>query len=591
MTKVPFSIYGTLNEYVVHGELKDSGKQYARPAGSPYTPYGKVLAITDKVKDYGQEPYFDPIPYYIKNSFYNLLADTIKKIFDDPGLTKAFVEKRWSDSPEEFVWPGGYSQKSEERRRKELVYSLLSIQDPWEYIVMDEASFIRQFGKEALNGFKTEDLGRSKLDDVVFSFELSNRLRDIFKQPPEERKIGGMLPFMAQYKYEIERKKKEDPNYKVKTDDFKKDFHVSGGGFIIIDHDTKQLYVDEEDVKYGNRMVGYTSGDDDKKEPYYVTVKSSFSIENPDVIRKYLAALIKRFPQLASYSYVDKINDGEVYAATDVMKRQPPGELGRLAKNTQAFHDQRGPITVFHGTSMERWEEIQKVGYMMAGRGANYIDKIRPHSDRLLYFTLNKDVARRYATRMARASKAVVLEITIDDVTKITFDEDNLNYQAAKKAEKAIGKEKLQAIAKAYGAWSEPYGYDHPGSLWKRIIYQISRNEKQVARQFEPRRSYETTPKEFPEVDGAEGLRFVRLAAHYAIKIYGDNGYSFGYAGRIPVSKIKVIEEFKSTRYYENKPSEEQQRLHQKAIDSWKQIRSDIAPAKKKRAPKGPSSG
>jgi hypothetical protein len=79
-----------------------------------------------------------------------------------------------------------------------------------------------------------------------------------------------------------------------------------------------------------------------------------------------------------------------------------------------ALTGQAGPITMYHGTSVKRWKEIQKKGLVPGKYDEAYADLIPGYSENNVYLTVSPAEAENYATRQAikDKSKAMVLKVT-----------------------------------------------------------------------------------------------------------------------------------------------------------------------------------
>lgn len=84
------------------------------------------------------------------------------------------------------------------------------------------------------------------------------------------------------------------------------------------------------------------------------------------------------------------------------------------------------PITLYHGTSMKAWEEIQKNGLVPGKTGDTYVDLIPGYSEFNVYLAVSPKTSEFYGKRQAKkdgSDQYVVLEITVPDVAKILPDD------------------------------------------------------------------------------------------------------------------------------------------------------------------------
>ena len=131
---------------------------------------------------------------------------------------------------------------------------------------------------------------------------------------------------------------------------------------------------------------------------------------------------IKGLPAPLNGMTVEKVLDMEV----------PSEEI--LKQNNQVM---------YHGTSMKRWEEIQKQGLRPGNTGEAYVDLIPGYSDKNVYLATNAKTAEFYGKRQAKKdddSNYVILKITVPDAAKFLPD-DHFAHNMGKGSE--FGRSKM----------------------------------------------------------------------------------------------------------------------------------------------------
>ena len=88
----------------------------------------------------------------------------------------------------------------------------------------------------------------------------------------------------------------------------------------------------------------------------------------------------------------------------------------------------RDPVAMYHGTSSNRWKDIQRKGLQPGRVGEAYVDLVPGYSDKNVYLSFSHAEAENYATRQAikDGGKAIVLRVTVPDYTKLRPDEDKM---------------------------------------------------------------------------------------------------------------------------------------------------------------------
>lgn len=84
------------------------------------------------------------------------------------------------------------------------------------------------------------------------------------------------------------------------------------------------------------------------------------------------------------------------------------------------------PIVMYHGTSMKRWQTIERKGLQPGNASGVYNDLIPNYSEHNVYLAVSAKVAEFYAKRQAQkdgVTEAVILAISVPDPTKIMADD------------------------------------------------------------------------------------------------------------------------------------------------------------------------
>lgn len=93
-----------------------------------------------------------------------------------------------------------------------------------------------------------------------------------------------------------------------------------------------------------------------------------------------------------------------------------------------------GGQTMFHGTSLKRWEEIKTKGLRPGHSGEAYVDLIPGYSEHNVYLATNAKTAEFYGKRQAKKDDDtgyVILKVTVPDASKFLPD-DQFAYNLKK---------------------------------------------------------------------------------------------------------------------------------------------------------------
>lgn len=155
----------------------------------------------------------------------------------------------------------------------------------------------------------------------------------------------------------------------------------------------------------------------------YVIPHADEEFDNDQLtLRKVLQPLLAKGYVDNDYVFTNSAHWGGKTVA-DIMGKGAPDIGHEIATKTT------GKVLLYHGTSAKRWKTIQKQGLkpdQYSGLGETYVDKVEGYSKYNVYLTASIGVAEKYATRAAMLdkSKAVVLEVEVNDFTRFVLDED-----------------------------------------------------------------------------------------------------------------------------------------------------------------------
>lgn len=288
-------------------------------------------------------------------------------------------------------------------------------------------------------------------------------------------------------------------------DNFDKiNLHISVLGpmtYAVIDHDQKTIQQHDKSREYKSRMGSYGTSD-----ATYILPRADWSIDTDDYI-KIINSLKKRFPD---YTVIDD------------------ERFSKMEQDAKKIILGKGSVYAYHGTSNTIWNQIKTKNRMVPGLGPDYSDKIEGHSENMIYFTLDPDVARRYAIRASKSNKYVILKVKINDLTKLRFDEDSLMKTILKMLEskKTIDRKILEIFSK------------HNIDIRTYVRYPKFAGK------------YGLEPEVRKELDRLS--RYIHYKA-----LTGMNELSFAYEGYIPLKNIEVHETNKTKRYYMDKTTDQ----------------------------------
>lgn len=286
------------------------------------------------------------------------------------------------------------------------------------------------------------------------------------------------------------------------VDNITKDYTVAVAPpheYVVVDHDNQTIKRLDHSAKYNTRMRKYSG----KTE--YVLIRGDFSIDAKQFY-KLVQDIKKEYP--------------------DYTVEEDTPQLSKAQEKLNTILSGRGKITAYHGTSNAIYTRIKKAGRMIPGLGPEYGDKFEGHSEKMIYLTLDPNVARRYGIRAAGAQPYVILEVTVNDISKLRFDEDSLNRAVAnfsgsnRKVDLAV---KRLFPDDWYDKDNQEFRVD-----WSNVYFMIQAYLKEGKIAF----------------DGAE--KVINYLLYKALVTMSE--YSFAYEGQIPMSRVKVFEKSKTKK-------------------------------------------
>lgn len=287
---------------------------------------------------------------------------------------------------------------------------------------------------------------------------------------------------------------------------------------VVLADDTKQQLMLTDDVKEGQRRNRRESN----------TRKSSYAIYGGDDVfdgnihrlQKFLSSLVVLDRKYLSYTLYSKANFNGFTVEHLLQQKDTISELTRSTS---------GSVMFYHGTSLLKYKQIQKTGLLPGMTRKAYSDQIKGYSDHNIYLSLDISDARNYATRAAiwDKSKAVVLQVEVNDFTKFVPDEDTMHW--------------LDHILKGHRN-AEPFiqrymkdtGAEHHGHHLKHYKHEDSQFQSML-----------------------------RIFATMQPKLAARN-VNFAYRGRIQPTKIKLLESWKPAKM-----------VHDPSLSQWEKGKSD----------------
>lgn len=396
------------------------------------------------------------------------------------------------------------------------------------------------FAQDITNPYKNELIAAFK-DNAFISFDNDENLpiSDEIKQFYFERSklesdswLWGQI--LSSLNYVLKTPSDID---KVVSDRIKVTLQEMALGYLFVDT-AKRIIKPVDSTKKSHTRMGQLSGNSQ-----YVLPMADFSLTDPAGIVKVLKSLCKKYPFMLDYKCFDPDSiDQQTTVVRDLLQGQ-----GRIGKSSIEYANRFkiGPITVYHGTSLAKAKKILKLG-LLPGQGKDYIDKIKGHSEHLVYLTVSPGEARKYAVRAGANRGSAVLEIEVRDFTKIKFDEDNW-FWAVDKLNHHMDPAKLLMLKKRLVAAFGPKS----GVLQYRLgdDFTFTRKDGTVM-------GIENNPLDphglkdlFGSSKTAEQKNLLNLLGYYAVK----GSTSFSYEGKIPPSDIKLAETFTSTKHNDEK--------------------------------------
>lgn len=203
-------------------------------------------------------------------------------------------------------------------------------------------------------------------------------------------------------------KPKDEPHY-----------YAQLGHSLVVNHEDETINLDVS--KATKRFSRRQSRSGNAKA--YTIPHADTSFDNVHELQKIISSLRKIDPQISDSYKIVGSPDYESETVGSVFQRKRPGD--QIVKGGDVK-----PLTLYHGTSSSRYSDIKTKGLVPGNAPEVYADLVKGYSEHNIYLASTITEAENYATRAAVSdrSKAVVLNVTIKDFTKLVMDEDNASW-------------------------------------------------------------------------------------------------------------------------------------------------------------------
>jgi len=192
--------------------------------------------------------------------------------------------------------------------------------------------------------------------------------------------------------------------------------------FLLVDTEKKEVSLDSTWKENNPRRPG-DKPNSQRAGPTYVIPSGNVAFTQKSLsLQKLLSFLKSADPRVTS--------DFKIISPDDKYKNKTLGQVSSTARNVDLALKPTGTITAYHGTSLKRWEQIQKSGLNPGKSDQVYSDLVKGYSEKNVYLTFDPHDAENYATRAAvwDNSDAVILKVEIPDPAKIIPDEDSFQF-------------------------------------------------------------------------------------------------------------------------------------------------------------------
>lgn len=192
---------------------------------------------------------------------------------------------------------------------------------------------------------------------------------------------------------------------------------------LKVDHIAKSIDLDQNYLEeYSRRGDPRHDGANARYGKSYVIPSGKVAFEGNELGLQKLVKFLMQQDSRITPDY--KILGDEKYRKMNV------SQLVKKSGEVETALTGRTKLVMFHGTSLEKWNIIQKTGLRPGAGDDIYADLVKGWSEKNVYLTFTHDNAQNYATRQAikDGSPAAVLRVEIPDVSKLVADEDTFGY-------------------------------------------------------------------------------------------------------------------------------------------------------------------
>jgi hypothetical protein len=267
------------------------------------------------------------------------------------------------------------------------------------------------------------NLNRRDFDLTPQEKEMAEKFVSLGLYTKSERKVDN--PSIS-FEYRANRPGTAAFNWKSKED--VPDSYVSYGPdnpyyeFLLVDTEKKTVSLDSTWKENNPRRPGDKPGSQ-RKSPTYVIPSGNVAFTQGSLGLQKLLSFLKSADSRVT-------SDFKIISPDDKYKNKTLGQVASATRNIDLALKPTGSITAYHGTSLKKWEQIQKSGLNPGKSDQAYSDLVKGYSEKNVYLTFDPHDAENYATRAAvwDNSDAVVLKVEVPDPAKIIPDEDSFQW-------------------------------------------------------------------------------------------------------------------------------------------------------------------
>ena len=387
--------------------------------------------------------------------------------------------------------------------------------------------------KDQLTGIKQKIYSNIEFGGILYGSEFKDSVSEVLGKDSTfiDSVIGSIITYSF-YGSGLETKKFPIP------------MRALGLSYLLLNTVSKEISIEMQDKSTKSRIGKLTidsSGRASNSNTAYVIPLSSPSIDRPDKVVKILQSLVKFKSELNSWTFVNtQVSPTERLSVGDVLSGI--GQLSSISKSILNASRFTGEILAYHGTSAKIANSILKTG-LAPGFGYEYKNKIKGHSENNVYLTTSLSDARKYATRAAGSSNAVVLSVKVTDPTKIVFDED-LVFNSLQNVPENLMNELKYRLMRYYEAGKIKWPFQHREDYVRKEGLAMTTLSAHSISDLFVNQAFMSEFKGFRDV-----------ITTYSFK--GNSVLTFAYRGKIPPSDIAVVEMFKSFSHKDSMSQEE----------------------------------